>query len=73
MRCDDPRTEARLRRAAEGDELALRWLLERHRPRLRWMIAGRLAITEGVVRVRHIRTLQRITPLLGAPGGEPEP
>lgn len=42
MLCDDPETEARLDQAAAGDEPALRWLLERHRPRLRRMIAVRL-------------------------------
>ncbi|WP_406700939.1 sigma-70 family RNA polymerase sigma factor [Singulisphaera sp. Ch08] len=41
MVSDDPETEARLREAAEGDERALHWLLERHRPRLRRMIAVR--------------------------------
>ncbi len=39
---DDPETEVRLRRAAEGDEQALHWLLERHRDRLRRMITVRL-------------------------------
>jgi RNA polymerase sigma-70 factor (ECF subfamily) len=42
MPSDDPETEARLRHAAQGDERALHWLLERHRARLRRMIAVRL-------------------------------
>lgn len=39
---EDPETESRLRRAGEGDEAALLWLLGRHRDRLRRMIALRL-------------------------------
>jgi RNA polymerase sigma-70 factor (ECF subfamily) len=39
---DDPETEARLRQAARGDGRALPWLLDRHRDRLRRMIAVRL-------------------------------
>ena len=42
MPSDDPETEARLQEAAQGDQRALHWLLERHRPRLRRMIAVRL-------------------------------
>lgn len=39
---DDPETEGRLQEAAGGDIQALHWLLERHRARLRRMIAVRL-------------------------------
>jgi RNA polymerase sigma-70 factor (ECF subfamily) len=39
---DDPETEAQLHAAARGSERALEWLLERHRGRLRQMIAVRL-------------------------------
>jgi RNA polymerase sigma-70 factor (ECF subfamily) len=42
MMSDDSETEARLRHAAQGDGPALQWLLERHRARLRRMIAVRL-------------------------------
>src|SRR5262245_11545741 len=42
MPVDDPETEARLRQAARGDGRALHWLLDRHRDRLRRMIAVRL-------------------------------
>ncbi len=39
---EDPETELRLSRAREGDEAAVRWLLDRYRPRLRQMIGLRL-------------------------------
>src|SRR5438270_10379844 len=42
MTSDDLETVARLDEAVRGDERALRWLLERHRGRLRRMIAVRL-------------------------------
>jgi RNA polymerase sigma-70 factor (ECF subfamily) len=42
MMIDDPETAARLSEAAVGDAGALRWLLERFRPRLKRMIAVRL-------------------------------
>jgi RNA polymerase sigma-70 factor, ECF subfamily len=42
MTGDDSETQARLTEAGCGDPHALSWLLERHRPRLRRMIAMRL-------------------------------
>ncbi len=39
---DDSETDSRLRQAATGDVAAVRWLLDRHRTRLRRMIALRL-------------------------------
>jgi RNA polymerase sigma-70 factor (ECF subfamily) len=42
MACDDAETEGLLDPAAAGDEVALRQLLDRHRERLRRMIAARL-------------------------------
>lgn len=42
MAGNDPETESRLREAGAGDAAALRWLLDRHRDRLRRMIALRL-------------------------------
>src|SRR5215472_17271601 len=39
---DDPETEALIRDAARGDELARQRLLDRHRQRLRQMVALRL-------------------------------
>jgi RNA polymerase sigma-70 factor (ECF subfamily) len=44
MSTDDPETEARLRDFVDGDDRALQWLLERHRPRLKRMIALRLDV-----------------------------
>lgn len=42
MLSDDIETSARLTEAGHGDERAVRWLLEHHRPRLKRMIAVRL-------------------------------
>ncbi len=39
---EDPETETRLRQARDGDETAVRWLLDRYRGRLRRMIDLRL-------------------------------
>jgi DNA-directed RNA polymerase specialized sigma24 family protein len=68
MAAPDPDTSALLASAASGDAGARDRLLGRHRDRLRRMVAGVLGVTEGAVKMRLLRAVQRLHALVQGEG-----